>query len=236
MTDPVLHHIEELLAPFALMSRGAINRGSADLPCLSSGDHAAALILIGNAGSAFWPLFRQSAESSDGLDHPLDRWSKRIGDEVARQVGGTSIYPFDGPPYHPFLSWAKTADVTQSSKIGMLIHPEYGLSHAYRFALLLPSELRELPGLRHSANICDACLLEPCLRSCPVNAFSAAGYDVEACYSYLEGNPESACHQSGCVARNSCPVGASFRYNEEHTRFHMAAFYKARQRRILDNS
>ncbi|MEO1689892.1 MAG: ferredoxin, partial [Pseudomonadota bacterium] len=63
-------------------------------------------VLIGPDEPAFWPLFSQSPEYRDGAPDPLDRWSRRVIDEVAAAQGGEALYPFGGPPYHPFYSWA----------------------------------------------------------------------------------------------------------------------------------
>ena len=34
------------------------------------------LVLVGNIGSSYWPLFSQSTEYLDGAADPLDRWSR----------------------------------------------------------------------------------------------------------------------------------------------------------------
>ena len=41
-----------------------------------------------------------------------------------------SLLASTGPPFLPFLEWAKRSEVTESP-IGLLIHPVYGLWHAY---------------------------------------------------------------------------------------------------------
>jgi epoxyqueuosine reductase len=66
------------------------------------------------------------------------------------------------------------------------------------------------------------------LTACPVQAFSAAGYDVDACARWLR-KPEGAdCLGGGCLARRACPVGADYAQAPEQARFHMAAFFAAR--------
>ena len=57
-------------------------------------------------------------------------------DPLARSVGAMALYPFDGPPYRPFQRWAMRAEPVAPSPLGLFIHPEYGLWHAYRAALV----------------------------------------------------------------------------------------------------
>ena len=94
--------------------------------------------MVGQVGSECWPAFSKSGFLADGLPDPLDRWSEHIGDALARECGGRAIYPSDGPPYAPFQQWARRAEPLATSPLMLQIHPQYGLWHAYRFALALP--------------------------------------------------------------------------------------------------
>src|SRR5205085_1002671 len=93
------------------------------------------VLLFGFTGSAQWPVFAASPEAADGRPHPLDRWSRRALDGLAEAFGATALYPFDGPPHWPFQAWAQRAEPVFPSPLGVLIHPDYGLSHSYRGAL-----------------------------------------------------------------------------------------------------
>ncbi len=195
---------------------------------------AGALLLFGNAGSSIWPTFSNAPEYQDQQPDPLDRWSNRIGTQLAQRWGGTALFPFGGPPFTPFLQWAKKAEQLQSSKLGMLIHPEYGLWHAYRFAIALPKNAlseQALLSLSKPAiaaqTACDHCQTQSCLSSCPVDAFTAEGYDVKRCFDYLDSHRNAECHQQGCQARTACPEGADYLYTLEHAVFHMRQFYNA---------
>ncbi len=35
--------------------------------------------------------------AADTVPHPLDRWSRAIGDALAQEIGGLALYPFGGP-------------------------------------------------------------------------------------------------------------------------------------------
>lgn len=191
-----------------------------------SGDAGQTLILIGNAGSSFWPAFRQSAEYADGLPDPLDRWSERVIGGLARELEARPVFPFGGPPYHPFLRWARRAEDMAPSPLGMLIHPEYGLWHAYRGALIVDRRIENLPPKPGEQSPCLTCEDQPCLTGCPVDAFGPEGFEVDHCVAHLSGPND--CLEQGCLARNACPAGKPFRYAPEQHRFHLRAFFKAR--------
>ena len=111
--------------------------------------------------------------------------------------------------------------------IGLLIHPRYGLWHSYRGALgfreaLAVSEPSAVP------SPCDSCTGRWCLKTCPVNAFSGAGYDVAACSGYLKSAAGADCMGEGCGARRACPVGAEYAHGVEQANFTMRAFLRAR--------
>jgi len=188
---------------------------------------AGTLILIGNAGSAFWPVFSRSVEYLDGQPDALDRWSFRLGHSLAEQFSGRTVFPFGGPPYHPFLRWAKRGDAAMASPLGLSLHPRYGLWHAYRFGLLLPQRLEGLPAAptpRASLDLCLRCEDKPCLSACPVTAFSGSDYQVGRCTDFLAKTPSYSCHKRGCAARRACPKGRAYQYQPEHAQFHMQAF------------
>jgi len=181
------------------------------------------IALVGNIGSSYWPVFSQSCEYRDGQPDPLDRWSRRVAEQVAKAIGANAIYPFEGPPYYPFLQWAKRAEPLNQSPIGLMIHPNYGLWHSYRFGLLFQSQVSDALDISVESP-CQTCEAQPCLRACPVDAFSASGYDVDSCATHLNTTADAGCHQQGCLARNACPVGEAFRYESAQHTFHLRAF------------
>ncbi len=225
-----------------IVRHGLVVRGGFDFdpgeerPVGASGAPARSVLLIGHAGGAAWPHFsnwlgRQATRPA----HPLDAWSAEIIGAVANRFGGRAAFPWE-KPYLPFQQWAMRAEGLMPSPLGMLIHPEYGLWHAYRGALLLETE-NPIQRVHASIHPCDVCVEKPCLSACPVNAFTIDSFDVAGCRSYLEsiasqsdstpepiqkGGPD--CMREGCRARDACPVGRAFRYPDAQVRFHMAAF------------
>jgi len=219
------------LGQSSLAARGGFAPEDSDgVPKLSDGQPVAFVVLAGNVGPAMWQTFSQSPEFSDPHFAPLDRWSRRVLDDVAAQFGGVgvceTVFPFDGPPHYPFQRWAQRADTVFPSPTGPLVHPEYGLWHAYRGALLFSAQILSLPKAP-AANPCDTCDDQPCLTACPVNAFGSMDYDVMACVTLLASFAGTNCNQSGCLARRACPVGQDYLYAAEQAAFHTAAFVKA---------
>jgi hypothetical protein len=225
-----LSRLRNALAPLGLRERGSFATDSeTDRNIVALAPWAQTVVLVGNVGSELWDR-SGAAISALGEPDPLDRWTQQVIDPIARAVDGAALYPFTGPPYWPFQRWAERADGVRSSPIGIQIHPEYGLWHAYRAAILL-REAVDLPRTEQP-HPCDTCVDRPCLTRCPVGAFSTNGYDVDRCVDHvvaLQYEPGS-CSDVGCLARLACPVGAAWRYRAEHARFHMTAFVTARMR------
>jgi hypothetical protein len=210
----ILSELAEALAEHGLILRGGFHPDPEE-PALAG---VGTVVLVGNAGPAMW---RALLPHIDGGPNPLDRWTRHVIEPMARKFGARAIFPF-GEPHWPFQRWARRAEGLHPSPLGILIHPEYGLWHAWRAGLFFAEHLA-LPARSEAASPCDSCVDKPCLTACPVGAFSRAGYDVDACAGYLSG-PAADCLAVGCLARNACPIGAAWRYPEAQLRFHMAAF------------
>jgi hypothetical protein len=224
-----LARIDTAAAAQGLSLRGAFHPLSRDgVPAMPDGRPVATLVLLGNVGPGLWGHFAAGSELTDGGPDPLDRWSERVIGALGRALGARPLFPFGGPPYLPFIAWAKRAEPVAESPLGMLIHPEHGLWHAYRGALAFAERL-ELPAPDTRPRPCDSCAGKPCLTACPVGAFGAEGYDVAACVGHISGPAGAECLDRGCRARDACPVGRERAYGPDQMRFHMAAFLKARR-------
>ena len=184
--------------------------------------------MLGFVGRAQWAAFAASPEASDGRAHPLDRWSRRVIDALARELGAAALYPFGGPPWLPFQRWAMKAEPVHRSPLGMLIHPDWGLWHSYRGALAFAERLPLPERIDDRPSPCDACAEKPCLAACPVGAFTVERYDVHACATHLRSVVGLDCVELGCRAREACPAGAEHRYGRDQASFHMRAFLASR--------
>ncbi len=221
--------IEDAAGACGLALRGAFHPAAGDrVPDLPGGVPARTLVLLGNVGGGLWRAFEAAPEFADGAPHPLNRWSERVIGGLAAEFGAAALYPFGGPPWLPFVAWAKRAEPVAESPLGMLIHPDHGLWHAYRGALAF-AEALALPPRDVRPRPCDSCAEKPCLEACPVGAFTPGGYDVAACTAHVEAPAGADCLEQGCRARRACPVGRELHYGSGQARFHMAAFLRARR-------
>jgi len=180
-------------------------------------------ILVGNIGSALWPFFEPYSQVGE---NPLDDWTRKTLQDIANDVGADILFPFDGPPFHPFQRWAQEAEPVFPSPIGPLVHPLYGMWHAYRGIFVFNEEVKG--DLQKSGpSPCESCEEKPCLSTCPVGAFAMTeGYDVPACTGYLRKTDGVDCLTGGCVARRACPIGQDYIYTKEMAQFHMRQFLR----------
>lgn len=223
------------LKPSGLVPRGRLAPQPGSAPLLSNGNPAAIICLVGHGGGGFWPRFEAWWQLHPDVPEPLDDWSKTVIGPVAALLGGEVVFPSDRP-WQPFQQWAMAAEGLRPSPLGLLIHPEFGLWHGYRGAILFDAAALAKPELadaqtpgaasdRASNHPCDSCAGKPCLSACPVEAFSPDGFDVKACRAYLATDAGAqGCMRTGCLARDACPVGREYRYGAAQIRFHMTAF------------
>ncbi|MBE0623870.1 MAG: 4Fe-4S dicluster domain-containing protein [Burkholderiales bacterium] len=217
-----LDRIERCLQDAGLSPRGAFHPACGDgVPPLAFAAPARTLVLAGNAGPRMWGAF-DAARSGGAMT--LDQWSEDVLRAVAARLGARAVFAFERP-YLPFQRWAMRAEACHPSPLGLLIHPDYGLWHGYRGALLFAAAIA-LPPPEGRASPCAGCADRPCLSACPAGAFEGKAYDVPACARHLSGAAEPACMDIGCLARHACPVGRDYRYAPAQARFHMDAFLK----------
>ena len=186
------------------------------------------VVLLGFTGREQWPTFAASPERGDGAPHPLDRWAQRIVDELARRFRARALYPFTGPPWWPFQRWAQRAERLHPSPLGVLMHADYGLWHAYRGALLFSRTL-DVPPLKAWSSPCESCRERPCLGACPAGALADGRFLTERCLNHVVSAQGIACRTRGCLARYECPVAAAHRYDTDQAVFHLQAFSAARR-------
>jgi hypothetical protein len=227
----VLEDLSEALRRHGMLIRGGFRLTEEDEQGLVGFSDLAAtardptLLLIGNAGPALYEAFFAAGDPV-GKD-PLDDWTRRMVEPIAAAFGARAAFPSDGPPWLPFQRWAMRAEGLRASPLGVLIHPEFGLWHAYRAALIFDRTL-DLPAPPARAHPCDSCTARPCLTTCPAGAVTAAGYAVDNCAAHVGSRDGEACRTLGCLARRACPVGAEHRYPDRAQAFHMAAFLRGR--------
>ena len=179
------------------------------------------ILMLGPDEPNFWKIFKDSKEYKDKKPDPLDRWSKRIIDNIAKKNNCAPLYPFGGEPYKPFYSWALRSGTVWSSPVHLAIHKDRGLFVSFRGALAVQENQKSEDTFESPCAKCPA----PCLTACPVDAFTETGYDVLKCKSHISDLDSSNCKSLGCKTRRSCPVGADFREFEQSA-FHMENFLR----------
>ena len=201
--------LDEAARPSGLTLHGALHVGKEET-----------CVLLGPDVSRFWPLFAAAPEYADQAPDPMDRWSKRVVGDLAKQFDARAVFPSDGPPYPPFIQWALDSGAAWVSPVGMLVHDAHGLWISYRGALALPHPVNLPEPPPKPCSTCHA----PCLTACPVNAIGPNGYDTATCHAWLD-TKEQDCMAQGCAIRRACPAGAAHGRLPEQSAFHMRSFH-----------
>ena len=184
-------------------------------------ENTQSLLLFGPMLQHFWPLFIESPEWNDGDPDPMDRWSIRNISAMAQIVGGQALFPFGGPPFLPFYSWALQSGRAWESPVKLLVHDRQGLWLSYRGAIALPYRYDPPPPTKRP---CESCADKPCLNACPTQALVLGHYDVPACRAFLKTDLGTGCLSQGCTVRRACSVTLSCARVEGHSAYHMGVF------------
>jgi len=180
------------------------------------------LMLLGPLEPGFWPRLTASPEFAN--PDPVDQWSMRVVGQLATELNATPIFPFGGPPFQPFVSWALRSGRVWQSPVSLMVHEVAGLFLSFRGALAF-TETIELPE-NPKASPCEACKEKPCLTACPADALNANGYDLDVCHHWLDGNSGKPCMTGGCMVRRACPISQSYGRLQVQSAHHMRAFHK----------
>jgi epoxyqueuosine reductase len=212
------------------------------------------LILIAPAEPGFWAHLTAQPEWQDGRADPVDRWSRRVIGRIACTLGGKALFPFGGPPFHPFFRWALRSGQAWQSPVQLLVHETAGLWACYRGALALKQVLELGPPSDASAGDasagdasaggplvggamsgiappnslppCRRCHSRPCLTACPAAALNGAEYDLPRCHRYLDTPQGRDCASQGCAVRRACPISQSHGRMAEQSAYHMSQFHR----------
>lgn len=193
----------------------SVDEGEAGLPAGTR-----TLLLLGPKEPGFWPHLKAQPEW-DGPDR-VDRWSRRVIGRIACDLGAKALFPFGGPPYHPFYQWALRSGRVWDSPVRLLVHAGQGLMVSFRGALALKEVVEVPPALPRPCDTCAA----PCLTACPPRALTGAGYDVPACHAFLDRPEGRDCMTGGCLVRRACPLSQTYARLPEQSAYHMGQFHR----------
>jgi len=167
--------------------------------------------VIGAGGTALFDAFMTDVALEPTLlegSDPFDRWCRA---QLPETPGGKWVL-CDMYTDVPFQRLALAAGLGVDSRLGLLLHPEFGPWWSLRAAWFTT---HELPGrARELTSPCEQCSA-PCEAACPAGAI-AGRWRAEACLQ-----ARAAC--GVCDARGACPEGARHRYSELQRRYHHGA-------------
>jgi len=183
---------------------------------------ARAAWLLASGGRALFEAFRRAPESALARD-PLDAYTRRVAEETAaalRRAGKRALpllaFERRGGRFADFVALGRAAGLGAPSRLGLLLHPEYGPWLSIRAALL--TDLALEPTLeREGFDPCGGCPA-PCGAACPGAAPAPHGFDVGACREERAQSP--ACWLR-CAARHACVLGREHAYLAEAEAHHM---------------
>lgn len=180
------------------------------------------LLLLGPAEPGFWPHLTAQPEWQDGQPDPVDRWSRRVIGRLACDLGGKALFPFGGPPWHPFTRWALQTGRVWESPVRLLVQADQGLMVSFRGALALKTVVEVPP---QAPRPCDSCAA-PCKTACPPGALTRSGYDLPACHGFLDRPEGQDCLTGGCLVRRACPVSQTYARVADQSAYHMGQFHR----------
>ncbi|PIB23924.1 hypothetical protein BFP76_01320 [Amylibacter kogurei] len=204
----------------ARIEQAANDAGLAQVGAFHPDDPDIGTLVLFAPAADFWARLTDAPEYRG--DDPVDRWSARVFAMLADQLDARAILPFGGPPYAPFLDYAKQSGRAWNSHVGMLIHDQFGLMISYRGALAF-NERFDLPATPRQSP-CETCIPKPCATACPVHALTPSGYDVPKCKEYLRSNPKNDCMSQGCAVRRACPMSAGAKRDAAQSAHYMRVF------------
>ena len=182
------------------------------------------LLMLGPLEPGFWKFVTAAAEFSDNRANPLDRWSARAINILAQDTGAQALFPFGGPPWHPFYSWAIRTGRCWASPVAFLVHDKAGLFVSFRGALAFSVHI-ELPAIPENPP-CSTCAGWPCVTACPAGVIDETRYDSEGCRSFVGSAAGIDCLNRGCAVRRACPVSAGYPRSEAQSKFHQEALLR----------
>ena len=197
-------------------------------PALRPGARSA--LVVASGGRALFDAFSAASEAALSSD-PLDAYTRRVVEAAAGRLGGgaRALFAFErrGGVYADFVALGQAAGLGAPSRLGLLLHPEFGPWMSIRAVLLTEREVAET-GPAPGFDPCSGCPA-PCVRACRGAAVPAAArgfdsarlrFDVAACRATRASEP--GCRLR-CDARRACVIGPDHAYSPEAEAHHMRA-------------
>jgi hypothetical protein len=183
---------------------------------------ARAALIVASGGSSLWEAIARGGLPMQAGD-PVDHHTREAVLRAVEALGAAgrpsrALLAFEtlGGAYADFVALAQAAGLGAPSRLGLLLHPEFGPWFSIRALILTPLALPETP-FDGGFDPCTGCAA-PCQSACPTAAPGPQGFDLAACDRGRRAH--SSCSDS-CTARRACPVGAEHAYPREVEAHHM---------------
>lgn len=184
-----------------------------------------AMLMVGSGGRRYWEAFQQAlAQQKSPLQtsaDPLDDWFDEKAVELSPALDSLGVLGWKSSAVRekeplPFQRLAVDCGMAVPSRLGVLLHPEFGPWLGLRLVYFLQEEV-SLPAAER-ASLCAGCTA-PCQTACHGGAVGVEGeFDWVRCSVAHRLKP--VCRNS-CDARLACPVGAGHRPLAETLAYHM---------------
>ncbi len=179
------------------------------------------VIVFASGGPELWTAFvaavREEPSRLTAHLHPLDRFVRDAVESAQPALAGVGHRWFFASAtarvHLDFRTLAVSAGIGTPSRLGLVIHPDYGPWIGLRAACFVDLDLPETPAV---ADVCGGCAA-PCVTACPGSAFPDGSWDVNRCAEFHQ--VSQVCART-CDARMACPVGGDARYDAVERLYH----------------
>ncbi len=182
-----------------------------------------AVVVVASGGAALWEALAGSEAFAARVADPVDHHTRRALERALQTLeleGHPSrvLFAFEtlAGAYADFVALGRAAGLGAPSRLGLLLHPEFGPWLSIRALVLTPLKLPETHPLA-DFDPCTGCSA-PCQSACPTAAPGPEGFDLPACDRGRVANPPCL---EACAARRACPFGERHAYPREAESHHM---------------
>jgi len=182
-----------------------------------------AVIVIASGGKSLWSSFTREIERHPdyfiGCTDPLDDFVERMQRRVDPDPGPDRRWVRCAATESVFVDFrilGQAAGIGWHSRLGLLLHPEFGPWLGLRLACFTTEPLPST-GPPAGTGPCANCPA-PCVVACPAAAVDPRmDWNPTRCSSFHENSTQC---RTTCHARAACPEGASHRYTEVQFHYH----------------
>ena len=174
------------------------------------------MMILGNGGPTFWDFFKEGSKGQSIDDFVKDYIESSLIEVGFKADDFHQAYP-SGDSTPPLLEISRNFNLSRPSQLGLDLSSTYGPWFGIR-ALFFFKRALPLISPKPFESPCHQCLLRPCLKSCPGDAFKNEKFSISDCVDFRL-KKGSTCEEK-CDARLACPVGKEYQYSKEQMTYH----------------